>query len=166
MRKNIVYVSFKWVQSHLVANKSFLKYILNFNNDKNNLSPLPLRGFLFDIGNQQAQIFQKEYKDLYQEKPDWIAPSYYDSMLLAVNAFRKMSLNDNLAIEERRQTIKDILLSFNSYEKAINGVTGHIYMNKNGVVIQPYYVGVYYDQKLVSALDQYQMTPEISSVNE
>ena len=122
--------------------------------------------FLNDVGNQKAQYFIKDYQNLYQEDPSWVAASYYDAMHLAIHVFNDISAEKETTIKEKRKHIKKRLLSTNTYDEAIHGITGKIFLNKFGAVVQPYFVGVYYEQSLVSSLDQYQITSQTNSPND
>jgi len=122
--------------------------------------------FLNDVGNQKSQLFIKDFKNMFHEEPSWVSASYYDAMQLAIKVFNEISVKEKTSIEERRQQIKNHLLSINTYDEALQGITGKIFLNKFGDVVQPYFVGVYYDQSIVSALDQYQLTAKTSSPNE
>jgi len=119
--------------------------------------------FLNDVGNQKSQYFIKDYKKYYQEDPSWVSASYYDAMFMAIQVFHKISTEKMTSIEERRKKIKHHLLSINTYDKAVNGILGKLFLNQYGDVVQPYFVGVYYDQSLVSSLDQYQLTSQKSA---
>jgi len=122
--------------------------------------------FLNDVGNQKSQFFIKDFKKEYQEEPSWVSASYYDAMLLAIRVLNETNAEKEMKIEERRKKIRKQLLSINTFDEAVHGITGEIFLNKFGDVIQPYFVGVYYDQSLVSALDQYQLTSQINSPNQ
>jgi branched-chain amino acid transport system substrate-binding protein len=121
--------------------------------------------FLNDVGNQKSQFFIKNFNNYYQENPSWVSASYYDAMLLAINVFNEVGAETDATIEEKRKNIKTQLLSINTYDEAVHGITGKLFLNKCGDVVQPYFVGVYYDQNLVSSLDQYQLTSQTISPN-
>jgi len=80
----------------------------------------------FDVAGEEAQIFFKKYRRLYQMDPPWEAPFTYDAGKVAVEALR---ISESSGIK-----VADALRSFNSIENSVQGVTGKIYFDEHGNV--------------------------------
>ena len=119
--------------------------------------------FWYELSNELAYEFGREYQQVYHEIPDWEAAGYYDAMRVAFEAIRRADIRGAGYIRTDRQHIKTILETFSSHERAIKGVTGPLYFDENGDVSKPYAIGVVQQQTLLPAFTQYQ---EILRINE
>ena len=118
--------------------------------------------FIIDIAHQKAQLFRKVFKEKFQHEPSWINAYYYDAMLTMINAISHCSVGEK-DIKSDRTAIRNYLQSIDSFNTAIEGITGQIYFDKNGENPRPFAVGMFSDQKITSAFVQYQPIEEMGN---
>ena len=107
---------------------------------------------IFDVASEDAQKFGAKYFETYQEEPTWFSATTYDSALIAVKAMRAAGISgDPAQLEEDRQKVRDYLDGIDSYQNAVEGITGNIYFDDNNNFVQPMTMGVFQSQKFVSA---------------
>ncbi len=111
---------------------------------------------IFDIAGERAQRFRNDYRDRYDEEPNWIAAGSYDAVVLAVEAMRAAGVQGNPAdrAAERAQ-IKAYLSSLTNVEDAIEGVGGDIYLDELGDSVRPVVMGQFEKQNFISAPTQF-----------
>ncbi|QTA93866.1 ABC transporter substrate-binding protein [Desulfonema magnum] len=114
-----------------------------------------ISSFLVDIAGKNAYDFREEFFELYNEEPSWIAAFYYDAVQTVAEAIKRADIQDKEDIEDARRKIRAALAGMYNLEKAVDGITGHIYFDKNGDVNNPLAVGVYKKQKFIPAFSQY-----------
>lgn len=114
-----------------------------------------LMPFMIEIGGLRAHEFRKDYVEKYHQEPSWVAASYYDAMLVAINAIEKGETTGRNVREDRRR-VRDALNRFDQPKTAIQGVTGPIYFDAKGNVRKPPVLGVYSHQQLLPAPVQFQ----------
>ena len=145
-----------------IASKAFIEYLKKtsfqelthpgyHSNDIFAVSP-----FIFDIAGEKAQIFRKAYRHSFHHDPSWVAAGYHDAMHVAAHAVKYISTFKHADIHQDRINALDYLNQLNVYEKGLEGVTGRIFFT-NREVSRPLAVGVFKNQKLISALSQYQL---------
>lgn len=145
-----------------IASKAFIEYLKKtsfqelshpgyHSNDIFAVSP-----FIFDIAGEKAQIFRKAYRHYFHHDPSWVAASYYDAMHVAAHAVKHISAFEHSDIHQDRTNALDYLNELNLYENGLEGVTGRIFFT-NREVSRPLAVGVFNNQKLISALSQYRL---------
>lgn len=119
---------------------------------------------IFDNANQRAQSFREEYRTKFQLDPDWRAVYAYDSMLVLLEAIRRMELTgEKEKLLEEREKIKSFLKSLDSPQEAIEGATGLNFF-LNGDAQKPISIGIYKNRNIISALTQLQLVKEISEI--
>jgi len=113
--------------------------------------------FIYDTAKENAQRFKEKYKLLYGSEPDWRAAFAYDAAILSAKIFKEANITGSLGtlIKDRR-TIRDKLEQMNHIQYAMEGITGFNYFNKDGDTPKPISIGVYKNNKLISALTQLQ----------
>lgn len=121
-----------------------------------------LMPFMIEIGGPRAHEFRKDYWGKYHQEPSWVAASYYDAMLVAVNAIEKGETSGRNIREDRRR-VRDALNRFNTVKTAIRGVTGSIYFGTDGTVRTPPAMGVYSRQQLLPAPVQFHAESRMDS---
>lgn len=120
--------------------------------------------FFKELGDTETVRFRNEYVKKYKEEPSWIAACYYDAMHTAAEAVELSEINRGEEnIRENRRNIRDSLLSLNSADVGIQGVTAKIYFDKEKNVERPFGVGVYSSQKFMPAFKQYRLLSEDSA---
>jgi branched-chain amino acid transport system substrate-binding protein len=145
-----------------ISSKAFIEYLKKISfqelsqpgyhsNDIFAISP-----FIFDIAGERAQIFKKEYKNYFNHEPSWVDASYYDAMHVVAHALKYANGFKHSNIQATRINAFDYLNQLNIYENGLEGVTGRIFFT-NREVLRPLAVGVFKNQKLISALSQYQL---------
>jgi len=114
--------------------------------------------FIIDIANEKAQKFRSEFKAIYNEEPSWVSVCYYDAMLVAYQAMKEAQITGNLEyIETERQKIQNVLSRLYNPKKAVKGLTGDIFFDRQRNFNRPFAVGVYKKQRLISTPSQYQI---------
>lgn len=111
--------------------------------------------FIFDLANKEAHQFRKAFVARYKEEPSVLASCYYDAVHVAVEAIKLSEIKGRNDIRKDRKEIRDILISMNSIENGIQGVTGYICFDKNGDINGQIYVGVYQNRAFFPAYSQY-----------
>ena len=121
---------------------------------------------IYDSANELAQTFRSDFESEYEREPNWISAYSYDAIrLLLVSADEKEISGEMSALRMERKQIREHLISMNSMEFAIPGVTGPNFFNITGDVIKPISMGTYRSQRIVSALNQLQVVPDINEFN-
>jgi len=118
---------------------------------------LALSPFLFDIGGEQAEEFNTLFDQRYGKNPDWVAATYYDAALTALDALRAADIQgDPHNLTTDRVNIRHHLETLNMPENALDGITGKIYFNKNGDIEKTIPMGLFHNGYLISAMNQLQ----------
>ncbi|MBQ12707.1 MAG: hypothetical protein CMJ45_14300 [Planctomyces sp.] len=112
---------------------------------------------IFDVANQSAQDFRREYTRLYGEEPGWIAATHYDAATIAVQAFQMAGVEGTpSSMQEDRRKIRDYLAGLDSPDRSFRGTTGPIYFDQHGDAIKSVPVGVFKNQRFISGPTQFQ----------
>ncbi len=111
--------------------------------------------FLVDIANKEARMFRKEFKKKYNEEPHTFSFCYYDAMKVVSEAIEQAGFYWQDIREDRRK-LRDALARFNTYDRAVSGVSGAVYFDKDGGASSHLTVGLYQKQRLLPAFSQYQ----------
>ncbi len=113
---------------------------------------------IFDTANEQAQQFYEEFKNRYQQNPDWSAAYAYDTAMVLVKAIEATQIEGeaHTLIQDRRK-IRDFLADLNNLDHAIPGLTGFNYFDENRDAQKPIVIGVYKHKNIISALTQLQL---------
>ncbi|MBF0203399.1 MAG: ABC transporter substrate-binding protein, partial [Desulfamplus sp.] len=121
-------------------------------------------GIIFDTADENVQAFMESYQLKYNEEANRRAAFSYD----AAKIIHKSLLNAGITakqdeLKDDRKKIRDYLASIKTPLDAVEGVTGFTYFNENGDPSKPVSMGVFKNQKLISAPIQLQ---EIRDINE
>ncbi len=112
---------------------------------------------IFDTANEKAQRFKEKYHAKYNEEPDWSAAYAYDTILVLLKAIKQAQITGTQeSLKTDRASIRDVLASFTNIHDAVEGTTGFNYFDENRDAQKPVAIGVYKNEKLVSALTQFQ----------
>ncbi|MCP5099041.1 MAG: extracellular solute-binding protein, partial [Chloroflexi bacterium] len=120
---------------------------------------------LFDVAGENAQAFRETYMGRYGVEPSLKAPGFYDAAMVALTAVQHANIAgqpQNIAAD--REKIRLALANINSPEVGVKGVTGNIFFNKTGDMIKPLFVGVFAQQRLISALTQLQPVTDLHRI--
>jgi len=112
---------------------------------------------IYDVANQAAQDFRREYRQRFGVEPGWIAATHYDAATIAVQAFQMAGVEGTpSSLQEDRGKIRDYLNTLNSPDKSFRGTTGPIYFDRQGDAIKSVPVGVFKNQRFISGPTQFQ----------
>jgi branched-chain amino acid transport system substrate-binding protein len=118
---------------------------------------------IYDTANEAGQQFWNQYIQTYGKEPGWHAAFAYDTAKVLYHSIHRCIHPDNrLSLAEERKAIRDELSSISSIDKSIKGVTGYNYYDINGDSPKPVSVGIYKNGKIISAMQQLQVTGKIS----
>ncbi|MBF0450698.1 MAG: ABC transporter substrate-binding protein [Candidatus Magnetomorum sp.] len=113
--------------------------------------------FIFDTARETAQRFKESYQTVYKIEPDWRAAFAYDAAMLAASIFKKANITGSQeTLVQERMAIRDALSQINQIQYAIEGITGFNFFDENGDSPKPISIGIYKNNKLISALTQLQ----------
>lgn len=120
---------------------------------------------IFDVANEQAQKFRNEYILRYKSEPGWIAATYYDAALMAVEAIAKANITeDKISLTQARKQVKEALAETNSATEGIPGLSGKLYFDSEGDFDNSISMGIFSQQKFISAFTQLQPIDNIDAV--
>jgi branched-chain amino acid transport system substrate-binding protein len=121
--------------------------------------------FIYDTANESAQQFKERYKIKYGKEPDWRAAFAYDAAKLAIHAFDKAKIQGTAdCILEDRNRVQTFLTQMNQIQYGLEGITGFNYFDSNGDTPKPISIGVYKNNKLISALTQLRSVYNINEI--
>jgi potassium efflux system protein len=118
---------------------------------------------LFDVASEGVQNVKHWYKEEYDEEPNWVTITAYEAAKIAIEAIENTGVQgkpENRA--EERQKIRDFLK--NRLENAFEGISGTFYFDKHGNAIRPLAIGVFKNQRVISALTQLQPVSDLKPV--
>lgn len=121
--------------------------------------------FMIDRANERAQVFRNEFVKKYGHPPSWIAAAYYDAMFVALQAIQHAGIRGGNYIRTDRRRIREYLSGLYNPQNAIPGITGDIFFDATGNIIRPSGMGVYKNQRLISAFSQYHFVPDLRRVH-
>ena len=122
---------------------------------------------IFDVASEQAQKFRNEYILKYESEPGWKAATYYDATAIAVEAISKAQVTGERAnLTQERKRVKANLNQTNSWSKAVSGLSGQLYFDDEGNFDNSIYIGIFSQQKFISAFTQLQPLNNIEAVND
>ncbi|MEM9539007.1 MAG: ABC transporter substrate-binding protein, partial [Cyanobacteria bacterium P01_E01_bin.42] len=126
------------------------------------LAPSPL---IFDVAGRQAQQFRNDYRSKYKLEPGWVSANAYDAVQILARAMEQSGIQGDLDnLKQERQKLRDTLASFDRPEKAMHGITGEIFFDKNGDVLHPFAMGLFKQNRLISAFIQLQAATNFKSI--
>jgi len=112
---------------------------------------------IFDTTNSKGQKFKESYIKEFREEPGWHAAFAYDTAMVIVHALKKIEAQGTPdTLKEERRKLRNCLAGMNTIDEAVEGVTGFNYFDKYGDSQKAVLIGVYKNQKIVSALTQFQ----------
>jgi len=120
---------------------------------------------IFDMMGEKGLTFKDAYTEKYGEEPGWHAAFSYDTAMVVVEAIRNTEITgDRKKIKEEREKIRNFLANLTELDDAIEGVTGYNYFDEKGDSQKPIFVGVYQNQKIISALTQFRGVPDVADI--
>jgi branched-chain amino acid transport system substrate-binding protein len=121
--------------------------------------------FIYDTANDAAQQFKEKYKNRFGKEPDWRAAFAYDAAKLTIHAFDKANIKGTTgSIVSDRKRVQKYLTQMNQIQYGLEGITGFNYFDNNGDTPKPISIGVYKNNKLISALTQLRSVYNINEI--
>jgi len=115
--------------------------------------------FVFDTGGRAAGLFRQSYLEAYGSQPDWRAAFSYDAASALIAALRDLAASQPGALDgdpkALRAAVRAGLAAMDSQKNGIEGITGPIYFDADGVTATVFGIGRLEAKQLVSALSQY-----------
>ncbi len=105
--------------------------------------------FLVDIANQKAQNFRRQYQVRYDKAPDVVAAGFHDAATMVVAALNRLEA-DPTDVKTARREIQAHMSGIDGEDKAIVGVTGNVYFDRDGNAVKSVPIGIYRDRRLIS----------------
>lgn len=124
---------------------------------------LAVAPFLEDVANQKALDFREAFQKREGQVPSVIAAGFHDAATIVAHAMMKLSTNPE-NVQAARTEIRDHLMSFDAPDKAVSGVTGGLYFDRDGNAIKTVPIGVYRDRRLVSPPTQLSAVRDIETL--
>ncbi|MDM8523990.1 ABC transporter substrate-binding protein [Desulfococcaceae bacterium HSG8] len=120
--------------------------------------------YMNGIGNERTYRFEQEFFRRYQKKSTWGPVCFYDAILVAVEAMKRVEFQDN--IWEDRRRLRDSLMNFYDEKRSVEGLTGYIYFDEKGDINRPYVIGTYDEhERLLPAYSQYQQITNMEKID-
>ncbi len=111
---------------------------------------------VFDSAGEKVRKFQEEYLKTYNEDADWRAAFAYETALIIVEALKETKIEAKPGtITEDRRRIRDYLAGLTK-DQSVEGITGFNYFDQQGDSSKPFFMGVFKNRKIISALVQIQ----------
>ncbi|MDY6804285.1 MAG: extracellular solute-binding protein [Cyanobacteriota bacterium] len=120
---------------------------------------------IFDLADEETQELKNKYWEKYNLKSGWRTAANYDTAKVLVEAIKNAKIEGSRKnLSEERLLVRDSLASFNSKENAIEGLLGTLYFDEEGNAATTLSMGVFDNQKFISAFTQLSPVPDIRTV--
>jgi len=123
---------------------------------------------IFDMITKKAYQFKSAYQKKHGVDPDWSSAFAYDTIHVLVEAMKAINIQGGQSIEKLvsdREKIKTYLASLNTPDQAIEGITGLNYFDESGESNKPVAIGIYTNNKIISAPTQFQAIHSASELS-
>lgn len=105
--------------------------------------------YLSDVSNQAALEFRRRYSARFAREPSAAAAGFRDAAAVVAEAVKR--LGDDLGdLAAQRNALRDLIAGRDDPAKAVAGVTGGIYFDRDGNSVKPVTIGIYQSRQLVS----------------
>lgn len=112
---------------------------------------------IYDTANEKAQEFKDNYKTTFTEDANLRVPFSYDAAMVIIEAIERTNAHGQPeTLRDDRHKIRTFLENMDNSGQAIEGATGFNYFDKYGDAQKPVAVGIYKNNRIVSALVQLQ----------
>ena len=119
---------------------------------------------IYDSVGGATLAFIKQYEAAYGQAPAWFGAKAYDATTLALAALRQLPTLEAPA-PERRAAALQALDGMHSNLDAIPGLTGPLYFDRANTVPQVYSIGLFDQESLLSAPNQYRVVSDLRRFN-
>lgn len=116
---------------------------------------------IWDVANEQAVQFRREFRSIYGALPDSGHALYYDAATVALEAIRNADLSGP-DMAAHREAIRNYLTTIDTPAEGIDGITGNIYFDNQGNAVKTVPVGIFELGEFISA--PVQLEPVIDPV--
>jgi len=120
--------------------------------------------FLSDLADGKGQKFLQLFNQKYNQKSTTTSALYHDTTKVLLEAIKKSSNTSSIA--QMRQQIQANLWQISKVETAISGLTGSLFFDKNGDIVNSLSVGVFKKGLPIAAEYQYQLLSSIQNQDE
>jgi branched-chain amino acid transport system substrate-binding protein len=108
--------------------------------------------YIVDLFSMNANYFNIKYQNEYQKELPSAAFYTIDAALLIVEMIKRTKYRGQQEpLSSYRKRLRDNLAKINTYEKAIEGLTGFNYFDDYGDISKPISIGIYRNGHLISA---------------
>ena len=121
-----------------LSGPGFISGVKKFARDKGPRRIIVANPFFFELAPLKAGEFVQEYEHLYRgEQPGQSSVYAYDAAYLITRGLMDGLRQGKKTTSELRESIKDYLLSIQSMEKAVEGLSGKLYFDEYGAMRRP-----------------------------
>ena len=121
--------------------------------------------FLPSIAGQSAQRFKQSFFERYQRQPTVTDYMYYDVAKMVLTAIKNSQFNVMESIEDKRAKVKNSLWKISTQATSVQGVTGFLYFDAHGDVINMIPIARFNNGTLVPTIQQYQPIEDLNSLD-
>jgi len=147
------------IKNPLIAPDSYANFHESFKNyPKEKKTPgyytegIYVTAFLLDIANQEAQELNSMYQKKYQTDLPNAAFYALDAAIAIILAIMQIEDQKQQELNTFRKKLRDTIASFNTPETAtVIGFTGPNYFDEHGNISKPISMGIYRENRLISA---------------
>lgn len=105
---------------------------------------------IWDVANEQAVQFRRDFRNVYGAVPDSGHALYYDAATVGLAAIQNADLSGpNIAAH--REAIRAYLTSIDTPTEGFEGITGNIYFDNQGNAVKAVPVGIFELSEFISA---------------
>ena len=121
-----------------LSGPGFISGVKKLARDKGPRRIIVANPFFFELAPLKAGEFVQEYEHLYRgEQPGQSSVYAYDAAYLITRGLMDGLRQGKKTTSELRESIKDYLLSIQSMEKAVEGLSGKLYFDEYGAMRRP-----------------------------
>ncbi|MCI5191958.1 MAG: amino acid ABC transporter substrate-binding protein [Candidatus Electrothrix sp. AU1_5] len=114
--------------------------------------------YITALSGVEGVEFQIFFFEKHKKESGVVSSCYYDAAQIIVQAIKTSGIQGKKHIREDRRNIRKALTEMYNEDKAIKGVTGKLWFDKNGSVRKEYALGIWQKQKELPAFFQYKTT--------
>ncbi|MCI5116361.1 MAG: amino acid ABC transporter substrate-binding protein [Candidatus Electrothrix sp. LOE1_4_5] len=111
--------------------------------------------YITALSGVEGVEFQASFFEKYKRESGVVSSCYYDAAHVIAQAIKTSGIQGKKHIREDRRNIRKALAGMSNEDKAIKGVTGKLWFDKNGSVRKEYAMGIWQKQKELPAFVQY-----------
>jgi branched-chain amino acid transport system substrate-binding protein len=110
---------------------------------------------VFDTAGDEGKHFLSVFREKYNDTPGMKAATNCDALKVAAKAIESAQISGTPGtLTDDRRKVRDALAAINAPERAVEGVTGKIYFDKNREPVKPIDTSIYQNGERISAISQ------------